>query len=81
MDKILKYLGNIIGYLIIFTGIVIFKEYGLLPSILLILSGIVITTHFLKIKEKFEFNINRKYRIILSIVLFIIVALISPTKY
>ena len=36
MDKILKYLGNIIGYLIIFTGIVIFKEYGLLPSILLI---------------------------------------------
>lgn len=79
MDKILKYLGNIIGYLIIFTGIVIFKEYGLLPSILLILSGIVITTHFLKIKEKFKFNINRKYRIILSIVLFIIAALISPT--
>lgn len=77
--KILRGIRNFLGYLIILSGLAMISE-SILPGILIMIVGFIITTHFNTILDKNNLTMKKRYKIILCFILFFAIGMLSPTS-
>ncbi|MFQ6794597.1 MBL fold metallo-hydrolase [Thomasclavelia sp.] len=77
--KILRGIRNFLGYLVILSGLAITTVY-ILPGILIMIVGLIITSHFNTILDKRNLTMKKRYKIILCLILFFVAVGLSPTS-
>lgn len=71
-ENIIKYIRNFLGYFVIVFGFFTIPAVSIIAGILIMIVGLMITTHFNKLLHRYNLTIKRRYQIILCFVLFFV---------